>query len=113
MFADLHRLDIVTLLKRYQFHATLAELVIEAGGERAPLTGLIFGGEGFAAAVRRCLTILKTIRSRFVAGVPWTRERSEHVKFSPPAFQRGGTYGVAVIGVQDQLLLSALPDQLF
>jgi hypothetical protein len=47
--ADLHSLAIVPLLRRVKFNAAVAVLVVVSGAERGyPLTGLIFGGEGYA-----------------------------------------------------------------
>ena len=114
MSADLHSLATVTLLRRDELDATVAVLVVVPGDERChPLTGLIFGGEGFAGVVR---PVFHRAEQRFGVGVvvgdPWPGERPEHAQFFQPAFQRGCAHGVAVIGVQDQRLLSALADSL-
>ena len=114
MSADLHSLATVTLLRRDELDATVAVLVVVPGDERChPLTGLIFGGEGFAGVVR---PVFHRAEQRFGVGVvvgdPWPGERPEHAQLFQPAFQRGCAHGVAVIGVQDQRLLSALADPL-
>ena len=108
--ADLHGLAIVTLLGRHEFDAAVAVLVVVPVDELGdPLTRLFFGGKWFAGVIRSILHRPEQgFRVRVVIGDPWPREGSEDAQFFQAAFQRGGTHGVAVVGMEDQRLLSAL-----
>ena len=67
MAANLAGLTAVTLLRRDELDAAVAVLVVVPGDERGhPLTGLIFGGEGFAGVVR---PVFHCPEQRFGVGV--------------------------------------------
>ena len=59
---------------------------------------------------------LHGVEQRFRVGVvvahPWPGEGSEHTQLLHAAFQRGGTHGVAVVGIDDQRLGASLADPL-
>ncbi len=114
MAADLHCLAIVTLLGRHEFDAAVAVLVVVPVDERSdPLTSLLFGGKWLARVIRPVFHCPEQrFRVRVVVGHPWPRERPEHAQFFQPAFQRGRTQGVAVVGMEDQGLFPDLADPL-
>jgi len=65
--ADLHSLATVPLLRRDEFDATVAVLVVVPSDEIChPLTGLTFGGERFAGVVR---PVFHCPEQRFGVGV--------------------------------------------
>jgi hypothetical protein len=56
--ADLHGLTFVTLLGCHEFDPAVAVLVVVPIDELGdPLTGLIFGGEGFAGGNQACISL--------------------------------------------------------
>ena len=88
-------------------------MVVPVDERSEPFTGLLFGGKGLAGVIRPIFHCPEQrFRVRVVIRHPGRRERPEHTQFLQPALQRGGTHGVAVIGVQDQRLLSPLTDPL-
>ena len=107
---DLHGLSAVPLLRRHELDAAVAVPMVVPVDERGdPLTGLLFGSKGLAGVIRPILHCPEQrFRVRVVVRHPWPGEGSEDTQFLQPAFQRGRTHGVAVIGVQDQRLLSHL-----
>ena len=104
MAADLHSLPSVTSLGRHEFDAAVAVLVVVPIDERShPLTSLLFGGKWLAGVIRPILhRSEQRFRVRVVVRHPWPGEGSEDAQFLQPAFQRGRTHGVAVIGMEDQ-----------
>ena len=112
--ADLHGLAIVTLLGRHEFDPAVAVPVVVPVDELDdPLTGLVFRGKWLAGVIRPILhRPEQRFRVRVVIADARPGERPEHAQFFQAALQRGRTHGVAVIGVQDQRLLSALTDPL-
>ena len=112
--ADLHCLAIVTLLGCHEFDPAVAVPVVVPVDEHGdPLTRLVFGGKWLAGVIRPILhRPEQRFRVRVVIADAWPGERPEHAQFYQAALQRGRTFDVAVIGVQDQRLLSALADPL-
>ena len=57
MAADLNRITVVALVRCHELDPAVAVLVVVPGDERGdPLTGLVFGGKGFAGVIRPILT---------------------------------------------------------
>ena len=113
MAADLYSLAIVTLLGRHEFDAAVAVLVVVPNDERGyPLTSLLFGCKWLAGVIRPILhRSEQRFRVRVVIRHPWQPgEGSEDAQFLQPAFQRGRTHGVAVIGMENQGLLPTFAD---
>ena len=78
------------------------------------VTGLLFGGKGLARVVR---PVFHGPEQPFgVGGVvadTWPLEQPQDPQLLQTAFQRGGTHGVAVVGIEHQGVLSAFTDSLF
>ncbi len=112
--ADLNRIPVVTLDGRHEFDPAVAVLVVVPVDAFAdPLTGLVFRGKWLSGVFRSVLHCSEQgFGVRVVVGDPWSGEGSEHTQFLQPAFQCGRTHGVAVVGMQDQRLLSTLADPL-
>ena len=99
----------------HEFDPAVAVPVVVPVDERSdPLTGLLLGGKGLAGVVR---SVFHGPEQRFGVGVvvadTWPRERPQDAQLLQTAFQRGGTHGVAVVGMENQGLLSAFADPLF
>ena len=111
---DLDGLTAVTLLRRHELDAAVAvPMVVPVDKRRHPLAGLVLAGKWPSRVIR---PVLRCAEQRFGVGVVIAdarpRERPEHAQFLKTAFQRGRTHGVAVVGMEDQRLGSALADPL-
>jgi len=111
---DIVGLSAVTLLRRHKLDAAVAvPIVVPVDKRRHPLAGLVLVGKWPSRVIR---PLLRCAEQRFGVGVVIAdarpRERPEHAQLFQPALQRCRTHDVAVIGVQDQRLLSLLADPL-
>ncbi len=92
MAADLKRITVVALVRCHELDPAVAVLVVVPGDERGdPLTGLLFGGKGFAGVIR---PVFHCPEKRFGVGVvvghPRSGEGPEHAQFFQATLQRGG-----------------------
>ena len=72
------------------------------------MAGIMLAGKWSTWVVRPVLS-RPEIRFEVRVGVgdPWPGEGSVHAKFFQAALERGGTHGIAVVGMEDERLLSA------
>ena len=99
---------------RHELDAALAvPMVVPIDKRCRPLTSGLLAGEWTAWVVR---PVFRRAEQRLGIGVvvrhPWPGEGSEYAQFLQPAFEHCGTHGVAVIGVENQWLPTALADPL-
>ena len=99
---------------RHELDAAVAvPMVVPIDKRCHPLTSGLLAGEWPSRVVR---PVLRCAEQRLGIGVvvrhPWPGEGSEYAQFLQPAFERCGTHGVAVVGMEDQRLLPALADSL-
>jgi hypothetical protein len=102
--ANFHGQAAVALVGRHGLAAALAVPVLLPINKRGhPKAGVLRAGKGPTRVVR---SVFRCPEQGFgvgvVSGHPWPGEGSEHAQLFQPAFQRGGTHGVAVVGVQHQ-----------
>jgi len=112
--ADLHSITVVALMGRHELDAAVAvPMVVPIDKRYHPLTSGLLAGEWTAWVVR---PVFRRAEQRLGIGVvvrhPWHGEGSEYAQFLQPAFERCATHGVAVIGVENQWLPTALADLL-
>ena len=129
MAADLHGLTAVTLLRRYELDTAVAVLVVvPVDKRRHPLTGLVFAGERLTRLIRSIptatLDCVYTVLNRDSEyGLSLLTRGLENDLSTPSSSRRLSSVaarnsarslrlGVAVVGVQNQRLLTALADPL-
>ena len=103
MAADCHGLSAVPLGWGHKSDAAVAVLLVVPAHERCHSgAGFRHAGEWPAGVVR---PILHRAEQRLRVGVvvahPWSGEGSEHTQLLQAAFERGGSHGVAVVGMED------------
>ena len=108
--AEFDRVAAVTLVRRHELDAAVTVLMVVPIHERHhPLTGLCLAG-------KRPVWVVRTVFDRAEQGFrvwivirhPWPGEQTQHPQLFQPGLERGGAHGVAVVGVQNQRLATAL-----
>jgi len=114
MATDGQCLSAVPLIRRHKSDATMAvPMVVPLHKCRYPCAGFLHALEGPAGVIR---PVFHCAEQRFRKGVvvahPGPGEGSEHPQLLQPAFQGGRSHGIAVIGMEDQGMGTALTDPL-
>ena len=112
--ADTTGLTAVALIRRHEPDGAVAvPMVVPVHEFRHPAAGFFLAAEGTPGVVRSVLDRAEQLlRVGVVVTDPRSGEGSEHAELLQPALQRGGSHGVAVVGMEDQRLGPALADPL-
>ncbi len=107
-------LSAVPLLSRHKSDPTVAvPMVVPVHECRHPAAGFLNALEGPTRVIR---SVLDGAEERFRKGVvvahPGPGEGSEHPQLLQTAFQGGRSHGIAVVGMEDQGMGTALTDPL-
>ena len=108
--ADLQNITVVALVRRHELYAAVAmPMVVPINKRHHPLASGLPACKWMTWLVR---PVFRSPEQRLGVGIfigdPQQRKGSEHAQLFQPAFEHGCTYGVSVIGMENQWLLPAL-----
>jgi len=108
--ADFDGMAAMALLGRHELDAAVTVLVVIPIHERRhPLAGFRLAAKWPAWVAGPVLDRTKQgFRVGIVVRNPWPGERAQHPQLLQPGLERGGTHGIAVVGMEDQRLVGGL-----